>query len=315
MCFDYTYLYLCIINAIIMGIGVIIARFQTPYLHDGHKELINNVKLGHDKLVVVLGVSPITGSRRSPYDYFTREKMIKKDFPEVVVLPLSDHPSDEVWSKNLDNLLSSSFPNESFGLYGSRDSFISYYSGRYKTIELPEHGDYNATELRAMFSNKVSDSRDFRAGILYAYHNQYLKVYPTVDIAVFKNNKSEMLLGKKANSDKWRLVGGFTDPTDNSYEEAAKREMKEECGDIEVGEMQYETSRKIDDWRYRNESDKIITLLFSCDYIYGQPKAQDDIVDLAWFKTQELSTLIANGEINNEHIPLLECLINKYTKS
>ena len=111
-------------------IGVIIARFQTPYLHDGHKALINEVLSKHGKTVIVLGVSPIRGSRRNPLDFHTREKMIKKEYPEVVVLPLPDHPLDAKWSSGLDTLLSNTFPGSSFTLYGSRDCFINYYSGK-----------------------------------------------------------------------------------------------------------------------------------------------------------------------------------------
>ncbi len=99
-----------IINANYMKIAVIIARFQTPYLHAGHKQLIDTVSKEHAKLIILLGVSPIMGSRKNPYDYHTREKMIKKDYPEVIVLPVSDHPSDKVWSDSLDSLLKSVFP-------------------------------------------------------------------------------------------------------------------------------------------------------------------------------------------------------------
>ncbi|MCZ8215507.1 MAG: NUDIX hydrolase, partial [Cyclobacteriaceae bacterium] len=178
-------------------LGVIIARFQSPYLHEGHKSLIESVKKSHNKTVIVLGVSPVLGSRKNPLDFHTREKMIKKEYPEVVVLPLSDHPLDNAWSTNLDSLLSNSFPGSKFRLYGSRDSFIKYYSGRFEVVELPESGSHNATLIREKISDQVLDSEEFRTGIIYAYANTYLKVYPTVDIAMFRNNKTEILLGKK----------------------------------------------------------------------------------------------------------------------
>ena len=295
-----------------MKTAVIIARFQTPYLHEGHQQLISKVRETHTKLIILLGVSPITGSRKNPYDYYTREKMIKADYPELIVLPISDHPSDKVWSENLDTLLRGVFPNEQFVLYGSRDSFIPYYHGKFETIELPEHGDYNATELRKQYADKVLSSNDFRAGILYAYYNQYTKVYPTVDIAMFRNNKSEILLGKKSINNKWRFVGGFADPEDADYETAAKRELTEECGEMQTTAMTYETSRKINDWRYRNEADKIITLLFSCDYEAGEPKAQDDIIDISWFGLAELPHMIADGLISDEHADLFNFILTKY---
>lgn len=298
-----------------MKTAVIIARFQTPYLHEGHKELIAQVKQKHAKLIILLGVSPIKGSRKNPYDYYTREKMIKKDYPEVVVLPISDNPSDKIWSENLDNLLKSVFSAEQFCLYGSRDSFIPYYSGKFETVELPEHGDYNATELRKQYADKVFDSKDFRAGILYAYYNQYAKVYSTVDVALFRNNRSEILLGKKAINNKWRFVGGFSDPEDACYEDAAKRELTEECGEMQTTAMQYETSAKINDWRYRSEADKIITLLFSCDFIDGEPQAQDDIADLAWFKLTDLPLMIKDGSTSEEHVDLFNFITGKYLKN
>lgn len=295
-----------------MKTAVIIARFQTPYLHEGHQQLISLVSQKHNKLVIVLGVSPVKGSRKNPFDYFTREQMIKKAYPEAVVLPLSDNPSDDAWSHNLDGLLKGIFPDEQFALYGSRDSFIPYYTGRFETVELPEHGDYNATQLRQQYADKVFNSNDFRAGILYAYYNQYTKVYPTVDIAVFRNNKAEILLGRKTISNQWRLVGGFADPEDEAYEVAALRELREECGDIEVENLEYVTSAKINDWRYRNEADKIITLLFSCDFTGGEPQASDDIAELQWFKLTDLPQLISNGLTNPEHTALFNALIKKH---
>ncbi len=297
-----------------MKTGVIIARFQTPYLHEGHTHLIESIQSKHNKLVVVLGVAPIVGTRKNPYDYHTREKLLKKAYPNVIVLPLSDHPNDITWSQNLDNLLASAFPSEKFVLYGSRDSFIPYYSGKIETQELAEHGDYNATELRAMYADLVFDSQDFRAGIIYAYNHQYTKVYPTVDVAVFRENRTEILLGAKSINNKWRLLGGFSDPEDENFEAAAKRELIEEAGPIEVSPLSYEMSCKIDDWRYRNESDKIITTVFSCDHIFGTPKGQDDIAEVNWFKVNELKAMIDNGMITPEHLPLITFLYNKYSK-
>ena len=49
--------------------GVIIARFQTQYLHDGHKYLLDEIRSKHNKVVVVLGISPVKGSKRNPFDF------------------------------------------------------------------------------------------------------------------------------------------------------------------------------------------------------------------------------------------------------
>lgn len=257
----------------------------------------------------MLGIAPISSTPKNPFDYHTREKLIKAVYPDVLALPLKDHPSDEQWSANLDNLLADTFPFDAFDLFGSRDSFIPYYHGKFNTIELPAHGNFNATELRALYAENVQASEDFRSGILYACFHQYPKVYSTVDIAVLDKKEGKILLAQKASSTKWRLPGGFTDPEDNSFIHAAKRELKEECGIFETQNWTSVGSYKIDDWRYRNERDKIITTLFTCEYLSGNPKAQDDIVQLEWFSIEELPNMMHQNQIADEH----EVLIRELT--
>jgi bifunctional NMN adenylyltransferase/nudix hydrolase len=295
-------------------IGVIVARFQTPYLHEGHKALIDSVKANHNNLVIVLGISPVLGSRRNPLDFHTRERMIKKEYNDLVVLPLPNHPVDAQWSQNLDRLLTNTFPGANFRLYGSRDSFIPYYSGKFQTQQLAETGNHSSTLLREKISDRVLDSEEFRTGIIYAYSNTYLKVYPTVDIALFRNNKTEILLGRKTIDNKWRLLGGFSDPTDDSYEMAAKRELTEECGELDTTPMQYEGSFRVADWRYMNEPDQIITTLFSTDFVSGDPKGADDIADVKWFPVAEVEEMMLVKLTASEHYAQLSRLIRKYLR-
>jgi bifunctional NMN adenylyltransferase/nudix hydrolase len=241
--------------------------------------------------------------------------MVKKIYPNVIVLPLADTRSDLVWSQNLDHLLSITFSKESFVLYGSRDSFIKNYSGKYEVSEIEESNEQSATNLREQMSDKVMDTKDFRCGIIYAYSNTYPKVYPTLDVALFRNDYSDLLLGRRDAEGLWRLPGGFSDPTDANYEAAALRELKEECGDIEVDNLNYEGSFKVDDWRYRNETDKIITLLFSCTHLSGTPQGNDDIDEVRWFSLKEVIDFINTKGVVEEHVPQLQKLIKKYSSA
>lgn len=290
--------------------GVIVARFQTPYLHQGHRTLIDDIRSSHNKIVSVVGITAIKGSKRNPFDFYTREKMLRQYLPDMVVLPLSDHPSDEVWSKNLDHLLLSAFPHEHFVLYGSRDSFIPYYTGKLEVKELPPAGQYSSTTIRQDEADKVLGSVDFRLGVNYALQNTFPKTYTTVDIAVLSNDGSKVLLGRKHGATQWRFPGGFTDPTDETYEASARRELMEECGSIETGTMTYVGSAKIDDWRYRSEEDKIITLLYKTRHVYGQPQAADDIEAVQWFAVEDLKAMIDSKEITAEHTILVNMLLN-----
>jgi bifunctional NMN adenylyltransferase/nudix hydrolase len=266
-------------------IGVIVGRFQVPELHAGHVELIQRVVENHKRVVIFLGVTPVLVTKKNPLDFITRKEMILKVFPNVTILALPDMPNDTDWSKELDKRLREVCPMGDALLYGGRDSFINYYSGHFETTELDGIGDFSGTEMRKEVSQATKASPDFRAGVIFAAYNQYPKVYPTVDVAIMKGD--EVLLGRKSHQTLFRFIGGFIDPTDDSFEQAAQREAREETG-VEVGNLQYVGTARIDDWRYRHEVDKIITTLFTADYIFGNATAQDDIAELRWFKLKDL---------------------------
>lgn len=293
--------------------GVIIARFQTPYLHEGHKNLINNIKANHNKIVVVLGITQASASKRNPFDFYSREKMLREFMPELTVLPITDNASDKIWSENLDNLLQSTFTNETFVLYGSRDSFIPHYTGKLQTKEIEPTAPHSSTEVRANEADKVLGTLDFRLGVNYAIQNLYPIAFTTVDVAVYNQEGTKLLLGRKPNAKAWRLPGGFTDPTDDNFEAAAKRELTEECGAIETDKMEYVTSAKIDDWRYRKEENKIITLLYKTTLVYGNPKAGDDLEEVKWVEISQLQEMIENNTIAYEHKPLIATLITHHS--
>src|SRR5688572_27292483 len=86
-------------------VGVIVGRFQVPTLHTGHRSLINHVTKNHDKVVIILGVSPVLNTLNNPLDYEARAQMIQEAYPNIVVLPLLDQQNDSLWSSSLDRLL------------------------------------------------------------------------------------------------------------------------------------------------------------------------------------------------------------------
>jgi bifunctional NMN adenylyltransferase/nudix hydrolase len=286
--------------------GVIVGRFQVHKLHEVHRELIEHVVGSHPKVIVALGITSKLGTANNPLDFMSRQRMILEDFPNVVVIAIHDNRSDENWSKDLDRRIREVSPTGSVLLYGARDSFIKHYSGANKTQEL-ECTDYNeisGTEIRKLVSRTVIPSADFRAGVIYGCTNQYPKGFPTVDAAVVDDGK--LLLGRKANEDKFRFIGGFFDPSvDRSLETAAKREVSEETGGMTVEVDRYLGSIVINDWRYRGEKDKIITAFFQMKRLYGPAHASDDIAELKWFDLNK----IKHHEIMEEHIPLMDMFL------
>jgi bifunctional NMN adenylyltransferase/nudix hydrolase len=136
-------------------------------------------------------------------------------------------------------------------------------------------------------------------------------IYPTVDCAIFTDNTySMMYVAKKTGQTKYRFVGGFVDPQDESYQSAALREAKEETN-LECKIDSFITSCKVDDDRYREKDDKIITTLFTMFPVNDiNAKPMDDIAELQLLKFDSL----CEDDFVAEHKSLFISLKNWLTK-
>jgi bifunctional NMN adenylyltransferase/nudix hydrolase len=283
---------------------VIIGRFQVAELHEGHRSLIDNVLSRHRKVVIILGISPLANSINNPLDFEARKQMLCSAYPSVTVLYVRDVNNDDVWSRTVDSTIGTVLgPTQTALLYGSRDSFIKHYNGRFDTYELPSEHVKPGTAYREEIGRAAKDSADWRAGVIWASRNRYPTSYQTVDIAVFSPDYSQVLLGKRDNEEGWRLIGGFADPASLSLEDDARREAMEEAN-IRLDNLSYIRSFMIDDWRYRNEPDCIKTALFIATTSTENPKAGDDVDHVCWFDRNELDPT-ASRRIMADHRELV----------
>lgn len=261
-------------------VGVIVGRFQIAELTEGHAMLVREVMRRHKRCVVCVGVSPTLGTRENPLDFPTRKLMIEKEFPQAIVVPVTDRADDKLWSKLLDDMVGAMFPIGKVCLYGGRDSFLKHYTGSYDTFEFPVQDYKPATEVRKDIGKDALVGLEFRKGVIYSTQNQYPRVHMTVDIAIRYYDK--VLLGRKHGETKWRFPGGFVGQGE-TLENSAIREAKEETG-IDLTSVNYIGSLPVNDWRYRNTSDKILTAFFVGSFIgdIGSAFAGDDIEEIMW---------------------------------
>jgi bifunctional NMN adenylyltransferase/nudix hydrolase len=279
-------------------VGVIVGRFQVNELHEAHIDLITSVLNKHDRVLVFLGNSTIRNTLNNPLDYRARRTMIADKFPAVEIHYINDNPSDTAWTKNLDKLIGEQLlPMQTVTLYGSRDSFLKCYTGKYNTCELEATTFISGTEVRRRVCNNYPPTADYRAGMIAATAYRFPTAFQTVDIAVV-NDKGELLLARKPEEKKWRFIGGFSDPASVSLEEDAKREVQEEAG-VEVGNITYLGSTLINDWRYRGEIDKIKTALFVAKYVFGKPEGADDVAEVKWVS---INNLTKNDIVETHHV-------------
>jgi len=327
-------------------LGVIVGRFQTYWLTNGHKNLIKQVVEKSDKVLIIIGNTPTILTDNNPLLPTLRVEMLKlyiRSITTKVVYykTLMDTPSDEDWSNNLDDLIDS-YNGHIYNttLYGGRDSFIRFYSGNYQTFDLGLLGSESATEYRnsiksfesyfiriltkvkylsficKFYEKKVTELllSAFNAGVIYSSNITYPTSYQTVDVAVIKKSSTldgyQIVLGKKPNTDKWCLIGGFVDVVDESLEISAIRELSEEVLNIITYDIKYILSKRINDWRYNNTKHGIMTSLFITYFLEDKGiKASDDLEKVEFFTFKE-----AKEVISEHHTELLDEVIKYETK-
>lgn len=304
-----------------MKYAVIVARMQIGEPHEGHKFLINYAKEHSDKLLFVLGESQTRINDKHPLPFSVREIMMKEYYPECRVLKLPDFRSDETWTEKLDELINYNIPSKNeITLYCSRDGFKSAYTGKYPVIEVETPVEQSATEIRAELARIPPTTKEGRNAVIWASQYKYPAAFPCVDVALIKfygtvdpaiedpkvYTSHMILIGRKHGEDIWRLPGGFVDPTDESYEAAAQRELGEECGHVNTHGFKYVCSKKINDWRYRGSKDGIISSLFLTYFMSGAVCAGDDLEEVKWVTLAEAEATIAPF-----HLELVRCVIKK----
>lgn len=299
------------INKDTKAVGVVVGRFQVPQLTDGHKEILDYcLSKGHEKNILFLGVPPtdVRCTKKNPIPFAARRQMIEEEYPgKFIICYIKDVTTDEQWSRNLDAaILDMTEGEHDVILYGSRDSFINHYRGKFKTEEYHQRVLVSGTMIRESAAKTGDTSYGFRLGCVYATQKSWTNFYPTVDCAIATNwVMDKFIMAKKSGETKLRFVGGFWDSKDNSIEDAAIREANEETG-LKCKIHSYIGSTRIDDPRYRNEHEKIMTSFFLLIRENGMANASDDIAEVHTVNIAEVD----ENDVIIEHRQLLSMLKN-----
>lgn len=286
--------------------GVIVGRLQVDELTEGHIDLFTKVDKSCERTILFLGLSPCKCTANNPLDFQARKAMVNEMLPNVDVYYIHDIGDDVQWSDSLDEkLVKLGCSEKDTCLFGSRDSFIQYYSGKFKTEEIEQEIIISGTEARKSLTKRITYNADFRRGVLFATMNQWPSALPTIDVVIFNADETKILLGKKDTETNYRFIGGFVEPGED-FDATAYRETKEETN-IDVDGIEYVKSFVINDWRYKNEVNKITTILYKTVFKTGTPVPGDDIHSLRWFPFNKFTV----NSIMPEHREMLSYLLAK----
>lgn len=285
-------------------VGVAVVRCSVIDLHKGHLHLLRHIIDRHRHVLIAVGTTGAMPNVKNFLPFDMRKEMLQKQFPSITVVEMRDHPIDaKAWSRELDKLVKQSFPGKTAIAYGSRDSFLKNYFGRMKVVEVPPLGNFSGTKQREAIS--IPNNRYVRMGMLKAAQIRFPISFATVDLAILSKNKRKVILvGRKRELGKLRFPGGFADVEDDSYEDSAIREGKEEVPKVIFRKVRYIGSKRIDDRRYRGSPDGIKTLFFTAKHVRGKPKAGDDVDTAEWVLIKHLKKKLVAS-----HQPLGEMLV------
>lgn len=153
-----------------MSTGVIVARFQVYSLHPGHIHLIDTVIKKCKKLVIVLGKKTVPDENNILPGYIRggmlMEYLVKTygSSLDFMIHSITDHIEDKTWSEKLDDLVSL---YSDITMYGSRDSFLSFYNGKHKAEIIPELVGLSGTQQRETMT--IVNNEDFRKGMIEGF--------------------------------------------------------------------------------------------------------------------------------------------------
>ncbi len=277
-------------------VGVIVARFHVPDLHEGHRYTIDYVLQRHKEVLVILGV-PYESTDQNPLSFEMRKEMLESCYPgKLTIIGSQALPSSyERRSRKIDGLIFTTFPHRNAILYGARDSFVHTYKGVFSTYEVPTVYSGSGTKIRK--SIEAINSSDFRAGVIHNAVHQKHRGLPTVDVAVVdRENHRVLLVGKNDEEGKLRFPGVFFDPSiDASFEEAAVRCILKELPSIRTFDPEIIKSQRIDDWRFRKAGSKVITLLMRARYLGGEVTLGKGVDTVRWVRFSDVPDVIIDS--------------------
>ena len=107
-------------------VGVVIGRFQVDEIHAGHLNLLRTVQEKHVNVLILLGCRKTRANRDNPLNYQMREQMLREICPNAIIMPVFDCQTDELWSRQVDDLIRTAFPGPAAKVRATFDPKLGY---------------------------------------------------------------------------------------------------------------------------------------------------------------------------------------------
>lgn len=304
---------------------VFIGRFEP--LHIGHCDVITSALKQSKRLILLVGSAHQPRTIKNPWTFEERREMIARFADDmniadrIVVLPLRDYSSDQLWAAEVQNLVDGVVPfNASVALIGHSKDASSYYLNMFPQWSRVEHDmsiHVSATDLRKVLFQDLTVQ--FLRGVLpdssYQFIAEFIKtpdfitlkeeyrciadykkswevapyppIFVTVDAVVVQSGHVILIRRKSApGKGLWAMPGGFVEQ-DELLVDAMIRELREEVK-LKVPEPVLKgsiVSREIIDTVDRSARGRTITVVYLIELPAGplpRIKAGSDAMHAEW---------------------------------
>lgn len=142
--------------------------------HDGHARLLKRIveRFGAEEALVLVGSSNSI-TRRTPYSYKDRVRIIRASFPKIEILPLPDGKpnleyfdgsTNDIWLDSIERLARGR--QEKFVFYGGSKEDLTVLAERFKTyLIIDRYGEgegLTATEIRKIIlEGKIEELKKY----------------------------------------------------------------------------------------------------------------------------------------------------------
>lgn len=249
-----------------MNIGVIVGRFQSPYLTDGHKALLKEAYQNSDEVAIFLlnNTIPFSDSNPLPFDlrqalllnYVTREYKDKK----TTFYSLPDQKYKSTLMFSIDQALITAYTNMvKFTMYGGPRSLAATYCGiaEVKLIEDNFHSNRSKDARNEAYDTQAFNV-DFLKGVIHALNYRRVVCHNyIVSVLLHQDEDGETYCIAREDSKLKRHVFPTESvvSTYDTYEEQSKASMEQMFKGAIISSGSHIVSMKVDDWRFGNTSD------------------------------------------------------------
>lgn len=242
-----------------MKIGVVVGKFQTPYLTEAHQHLFDKAIEENDQLVIFVLDKHIEFTDNNPLPYRIREDMLLQNFwgesnGRISIYPLQEQKYASVLQHNLDStLLSHWSASHEFTLYSGADGVGSFYDGLCKVEICEFQSRKKSKQLRSYAFDKEDYEKEIAQGMIHAVGHKPPLCYNYVVSIV--RARDGLITIKYPDTKYLSFPTIELNSEHNSIIEASFSHITTLVPGASLTQGSHLHSIKVDDWRFRDSED------------------------------------------------------------